>query len=181
MDKQQANDLVDFIQKHSKGLNAAAVNAHRDAPRAQTYHVRAMVSRQEEGGTRWWLEYFHSGGEFVQTEWYDEHAPLRLDLLVADSMVDSQRKYLDGKVADITQALRELADRIEQEYASMDAHPNVTPERVVGEIQRMILWAVPNLSTHDLYPNAAMLTQHRARALAASNALIAAEYESRQH
>lgn len=181
MNRVQAHELVDYIKEYSRGLAVVSVAEHRDAPRSQSYHVRASVSRQEEGGTRWWREYFYSREQFTESEWHDEHAPLRIGLLVADSMVASQRKYLDGRVADITKALRDLADRIDRDYASMDAHPNVTPERTVKDIQHAILWAVPNLHTEDLYPNAAMLTQHRARALAASNALIAAEYESRQH
>lgn len=180
MDKQQANDLVDFIQKHSKGLNAAAVNAHRDAPRSHSWHVRAMVSRLVADGTEWWLEYFHSGGEFVQSEWYDAHAPLRLNCLIADSMAESQRKFLVGKVGNITQALRDLADRIDRDFSRMDENPNTTPERVVKEIQHAILWAVPNLSTEELHPNAALLTQYRAQARAALEALAAAEYGSKE-
>lgn len=180
MDRTQANDLVDFIQKHSKGLNVSTVNAHRDAPRSQSWHVRAMVSRLVADGTEWWLEYFHSGGEFVQSEWYDQHAPLRLDCLVADSMAESQRKYLCQKVADITKALRDLADRIDRDFSRMDEHTTNTPEAVVTEIQHAILWAVPNLHTEQLHANAAMLTQHRARARAAQEALIAAEYGSKE-
>lgn len=176
MDKQSANELAQFIKEHSRGLQVGTVKVCASVRGSARYWVvRAMVSTQEEGGTRWWLEYFRDPEQFKDTEWYDAHAPLRIAVLVAESMVSSQGKYLAKQVGDITQALRDLADRIDRDFASMDSDPNVTPERTAQSIQSAILWAVPNLGIENLYPNAAMLTQHRAKASATHDALLAAE------